>query len=67
MARRHGRGAADRRSLGALTDQRTATGAAVSAVFREEAGKLTAALVRAIGNFDLAEEGVQDSLVAALE
>jgi len=67
MARRHGRGAADRRSLGALTDQRTATGAAVSAVFREEAGKLTAALVRAIGNFDLAEEVVQDSLVAALE
>src|ERR1700694_4399558 len=42
-------------------------GAAVSAVFREEAGRLTAALVRIIGDFDLAEEVVQDSLVAALE
>lgn len=40
---------------------------AVSAVFREEAGRLTAALVRLIGDFDLAEEVVQDSLVAALE
>jgi len=46
---------------------RTATDAAVVAVFREEAGRLTAALVRAIGDFDLAEEVVQDSLVAALE
>ncbi|MFI5034572.1 MAG: RNA polymerase sigma factor, partial [Reyranellales bacterium] len=43
------------------------TGQAVSAVFREEAGRLTAALVRLIGDFDLAEEVVQDSLVAALE
>ena len=45
----------------------TATGAAVAAVFREEAGRLTAALVRALGDFDLAEEVVQDSLVTALE
>jgi RNA polymerase sigma-70 factor (ECF subfamily) len=44
-----------------------ATDAAVAAVFREEAGRLTAALVHAIGDFDLAEEVVQDSLVAALE
>jgi len=43
------------------------TGQAVGAVFREEAGRLTAALVRLIGDFDLAEEVVQDSLVAALE
>ncbi|HEV3103636.1 MAG TPA: RNA polymerase sigma factor [Candidatus Dormibacteraeota bacterium] len=41
--------------------------AAVTAVFREEAGRLTAALVRTLGDFDLAEEVVQDSLVAALE
>jgi len=40
---------------------------AVAAVFREEAGRLTAALVRVLGDFDLAEEVVQDSLVAALE
>ena len=39
----------------------------VAAVFREEAGRLTAALVRVLGDFDLAEEVVQDSLVAALE
>jgi len=38
----------------------------VAAVFREEAGRLTGALVRVLGNFDLAEEVVQDSLVAAL-
>ncbi|TMC80408.1 MAG: sigma-70 family RNA polymerase sigma factor [Chloroflexi bacterium] len=43
------------------------TDAAVAAVFREEAGRLTAALVRVLGNFDVAEEVVQDSLVAALE
>ncbi len=41
--------------------------AAVAAVFREEAGRLTAAMVRILGNFDIAEEVVQDSLVAALE
>src|SRR5947199_7547739 len=45
---------------------RSVTDAAVAAVFREEAGRLTGALVRVLGNFDLAEEVVQDSLVAAL-
>jgi len=39
----------------------------VAAVFREEAGRLTAAMLRVLGNFDIAEEVVQDSLVAALE
>ena len=39
----------------------------VASVFRDEAGRLTAALVRVLGDFDLAEEVVQDSLVAALE
>jgi RNA polymerase sigma-70 factor (ECF subfamily) len=39
----------------------------VAAVFREEAGRLTAAMVRVLGNFDVAEEVVQDSLVTALE
>jgi RNA polymerase sigma factor (sigma-70 family) len=37
------------------------------AVFREEAGRLTSAMVRILGNFDVAEEVVQDSLVAALD
>jgi RNA polymerase sigma factor (sigma-70 family) len=77
----HGRGSAGRGpyrgnpgingsfGAGTLRDEKTSatTGAAVSAVFREEAGRLTAALVRVIGDFDLAEEVVQDSLVAALE
>jgi RNA polymerase sigma-70 factor (ECF subfamily) len=40
---------------------------AVAAVFREEAGRLTAWLVRTLGDFPVAEEIVQDALVAALE
>jgi RNA polymerase sigma-70 factor (ECF subfamily) len=39
----------------------------VAAVFHDEAGRLTAALVKRLGDFDLAEECVQDALVAALE
>jgi RNA polymerase sigma factor (sigma-70 family) len=39
----------------------------VTAVFHEEAGRLTAALTKQLGNFDLAEECVQDALVSALE
>jgi len=41
--------------------------AAVAAVFREEAGRLTAWLVRTLGDFAVAEEIVQDALLAALE
>lgn len=36
-------------------------------MFREEAGRLTASLVRLLGDFDLAEELVADALVEALE
>jgi RNA polymerase sigma-70 factor (ECF subfamily) len=36
-------------------------------VYREEHGRLTAALLRSLGDWDLAEELVQDALVAALE
>jgi RNA polymerase sigma factor (sigma-70 family) len=43
------------------------TDAALTAVFREEAGRLTAALVRTLGDFDLAEELVQDAVVEAVE
>src|SRR6266542_5187169 len=49
------------------TEATTITQDAVAAVFREEAGRLTAALVRSFGDFDVAEECVQDALVAALE
>jgi RNA polymerase sigma factor (sigma-70 family) len=41
--------------------------AALTDVFREHAAQVTAALVRRFGDFDLAEECVQDALVAALE
>jgi RNA polymerase sigma factor (sigma-70 family) len=38
----------------------------VDRVFREEAGRLTASLVRLIGDFDLAEEMVSEAVVEAL-
>ncbi len=43
------------------------THSTLSAVFREEAGKLVGALVRILGNFEVAEEIVQDALLIALE
>jgi len=33
---------------------------------RDEAGRLVASLTRQLGNFDLAEESVQDAIVEAL-
>ena len=39
----------------------------MAAVFHDEAGRLTAGLTKRLGNFDLAEECVQDALVSALE
>ena len=44
-----------------------ATHAALVTVFREEAGRLTSALLRILGDFDVAEEIVQDALLVALE
>lgn len=41
--------------------------ATLSTVFREEAGKLVGALLRILGNFEIAEEIVQDALLVALE
>ena len=38
----------------------------LAAVFREESGRLTASLVRILGDFDLAEDLVQDALLVAL-
>jgi RNA polymerase sigma factor (sigma-70 family) len=43
------------------------TQAALASVFREEVGRLTASLMRILGNFDVAEEIVQDTLLVALE
>ncbi|GHO63734.1 hypothetical protein KSC_026260 [Ktedonobacter sp. SOSP1-52] len=41
--------------------------ATLSGVFREEAGKVVGALLRILGNFEIAEEIVQDALLIALE
>ena len=49
------------------TNRRAAVDAALTTVFREEAGRLTGALVRFLGDFDLAEELVQEAVVEALE
>src|SRR5256885_16880706 len=64
-----GRGPSGGRSrrAAAITTSQSATGAALTTVFREEAGRLTAALVRALGDFDLAEELVQEALLEAVE
>src|SRR5256884_6521624 len=64
-----GRGPSGGRSrrAAAITTSQSATDAALTAVFREETGRLTAALVRALGDFDLAEELVQEALLEADE
>jgi predicted RNA polymerase sigma factor len=47
----------------ALTDARDT----LAAVFREEAGRLAASVTRILGDFDVAEEVVQDALLAACQ
>ena len=41
--------------------------AAVERVFREESGRIVATLIRVLGDFDLAEEALQDALAVALD
>jgi RNA polymerase sigma factor (sigma-70 family) len=63
MARpRHRRNSTRGRQIDAQHSQQ-----AVAAVFREEAGRLTAWLVRILGDFSVAEEIVQDAVLVALE
>jgi RNA polymerase sigma-70 factor, ECF subfamily len=50
---------------GALS--RPPTDEVVDRLFRRESGRAIATLIRAIGDFDLAEEAVQDAFVTALE
>src|ERR1700680_5283467 len=45
----------------------TPTGEAINAVFRNEVGLICGSLVRMIGDFDLAEDLVQDAIVVALQ
>lgn len=40
---------------------------AVTTVFREESSRVVAAIMRSVGDFDLAEEATQDALLEALE
>ena len=40
---------------------------AIEAVYRNEAGRVLATLIRLVGDFELAEEGLQDAVSAALE
>ncbi|MGH2418114.1 MAG: RNA polymerase sigma factor, partial [Candidatus Limnocylindria bacterium] len=47
--------------------EREAVDAGLEAVLREERGRLIAALVRILGDWDVAEELVQDAAVSALE
>ena len=45
----------------------SAPGAAIDRLFRRESGQAVAALARAFGDLDRAEEAVQDAFVVALE
>jgi RNA polymerase sigma-70 factor (ECF subfamily) len=45
----------------------SATDRVVERVFRRESGRAVAALIRAVGSFDLAEDAVQDAFAIALE
>src|SRR5512147_2223273 len=45
----------------------TLTSAQIEATFREEHGRVLAALISQLGDFTLAEDALQDALVAALE
>jgi RNA polymerase sigma-70 factor (ECF subfamily) len=43
------------------------TSEAIERVFREESGRIIASLIRACGDFDLAEEAMQDAFAVAIE
>ncbi len=48
-----------------MLGDRSATGRRIEAVFREESGRIIAALIRISGSFDLAEEAMQDAFTIA--
>jgi RNA polymerase sigma-70 factor (ECF subfamily) len=57
----------DRRSERRLSGTDAATHDVVDRLFRQEQGRAVATLIRVLGDFDLAEEAVQDAFIAALE
>jgi RNA polymerase sigma-70 factor (ECF subfamily) len=50
-----------------VSEARDPGAAALGAIFRDHAGRLTAGLMRRLGDFDLAEESVQEAVIEALE
>ncbi|MDA1349783.1 MAG: sigma factor, partial [Chloroflexi bacterium] len=40
---------------------------AIESIFREESGRIVASLIRVLGDFDIAEEAMQEALITALE
>ena len=50
-----------------MTDTTVDARAIVERTFREESGRALATLIRILGDFDLAEEAVQDAFVTAIE
>jgi len=50
-----------------LSNRSTDPHAVVDRLFREEQGRAVATLIRVLGDFDLAEEAVQDAFITALE
>ena len=40
---------------------------AVEDAFRDESGRIIATLIRALGDFDMAEEAMQDAFITALD
>ncbi|HEV8698716.1 MAG TPA: sigma-70 family RNA polymerase sigma factor, partial [Candidatus Limnocylindrales bacterium] len=57
----------DRGVVGELSIADPTTHELVDRLFREEQGRAVATLIRVLGDFDLAEEAVQDAFIAALE
>jgi RNA polymerase sigma-70 factor (ECF subfamily) len=39
----------------------------IARVFRDEYGRVLASLIRVLGNFDAAEDALQDAVVAAID
>jgi RNA polymerase sigma-70 factor, ECF subfamily len=58
---------AGRGRIGELSIAEPTTHELVDRLFREEQGRAVATLIRVLGDFDLAEEAVQDAFIAALE
>ena len=63
LRRRRGRG---RTAIGGGS-QLAAPGAVVDRLFRRESGRAVATLIRVLGDFDLAEEAVQEAFATAVE